>query len=205
MQWIAYCYADNFEEQEFDESILQTQSENILAVKERESLYEELEKKDKKLEETRRENEELRAKLTKKREKKEENYNFEIKDISEYETRKKYIDLELKLAGWDFDTNITEELKLTGMPNNKNEGYADYVLFGKNGLPLAVVEAKGQVLIQELDKTKQNYMQTVLKMNIIKDQLYIIQTDLKYICGMIKIIHQEKFRDFIHKMSYNYL
>ena len=121
---------------------LQTQSENILAVKERESLYEELEKKDKKLEETRRENEELRAKLTKKREKKEENYNFEIKDISEYETRKKYIDLELKLAGWDFDTNITEELKLTGMPNNKNEGYADYVLFGKNGLPLAVVEAK---------------------------------------------------------------
>lgn len=142
MQWIAYCYADNFEEKEFDESILQTQSENILAVKERESLYEKLEKKDKKLEETRRENEELRAKLTKKREKKEENYNFEIKDISEYETRKKYIDLELKVAGWDFDTNITEELKLTGMPNNKNEGYADYVLFGKNGLPLAVVEAK---------------------------------------------------------------
>ena len=142
MQWIAYCYADNFKEKEFDESILQTQSENILAVKERESLYEELEKKDKKLEETRRENEELRAKLTKKREKKEENYNFEIKDISEYETRKKYIDLELKLAGWDFDTNITEELKLTGMPNNKNEGYADYVLFGENGLPLAVVEAK---------------------------------------------------------------
>lgn len=142
MQWIAYCYADNFEEKEFDESILQTQGENILAVKERESLYEELEKKDKKLEETRRENEELRAKLTKKREKKEENYNFEVKDISEYETRKKYIDLELKLAGWDFDTNIAEELKLTGMPNNKNEGYADYVLFGKNGLPLAVVEAK---------------------------------------------------------------
>lgn len=142
MQWIAYCYADNFEEKEFDESILQTQSENILVVKERESLYEELEKKDKKLEETRRENEELRAKLTKKREKKEENYNFEVKDISEYETRKKYIDLELKLAGWDFDTNITEELKLTGMPNNKNKGYADYVLFGKNGLPLAVVEAK---------------------------------------------------------------
>ena len=28
------------------------------------------------------------------------------------------------------------------MPNNKQEGYADYVLFGANGLPLAVVEAK---------------------------------------------------------------
>ena len=53
MQWIAYCYSDNFEEKEFDESILQTQSVNVLAVKEKESLYEELEKKDKKLEETR--------------------------------------------------------------------------------------------------------------------------------------------------------
>ena len=142
MQWIAYCYSDNFEEKEFDETILPTQSLNILTVKERENLYEELEKKDKKLEETRKENEELRAKLTEKREKAKENYTFEVKDISEYETRKKYIDLELKLAGWDFETNITEELKLYGMPNNKNEGYADYVLFGKNGLPLAVVEAK---------------------------------------------------------------
>lgn len=142
MQWIAYCYSDNFEEKEFDESILQTQSINVLAVKERESLYEELEKKDKKLEETRKENAELRKKLTEKRTRKEENYNFEVKDISEYETRKKYIDLELKLAGWDFETNITEELKLSGMPNVHQEGYADYVLFGKNGLPLAVVEAK---------------------------------------------------------------
>ena len=76
MQWIAYCYSDNFEEREFDESILQTQGINVLAVKERESLYEELEKKDKKLEDTRRENEELRAKLTEKRTNKEENYNF---------------------------------------------------------------------------------------------------------------------------------
>ena len=142
MQWIAYCYSDNFKEKEFDESILQTQSVNVLAVKERESLYEELEKKDKKLEETRKENAELRKKLTEKRARKEENYNFEVKDISEYETRKKYIDLELKLAGWDFETNITEELKLSGMPNVHQEGYADYVLFGKNGLPLAVVEAK---------------------------------------------------------------
>lgn len=50
--------------------------------------------------------------------------------------------MELKIAGWDFETNIQEELKLQGMPNNQNVGYADYVLFGKNGLPLAVVEAK---------------------------------------------------------------
>ena len=142
MQWIAYCYSDNYIEKEFDENILPKQTVNILPVKEREYLYEELEAKDKKLEETRKENEELRKQLTEKRESKKENYIFEVKDISEYETRKKYIDLELKIAGWDFDTNIQEELKLKGMPNNQNVGYADYVLFGNNGLPLAVVEAK---------------------------------------------------------------
>ena len=140
--WIAYCYSDNFEEKEFDENILPKQTINVLAVKERETLYQELEAKDKKLEETRKENEELRKKLTQTRENKKKNYAFNVKDISEYETRKKYIDLELKLAGWDFETNIQKELKLQGMPNNKQEGYADYVLFGKNGLPLAVVEAK---------------------------------------------------------------
>ncbi len=140
--WIAYCYSDSFEEKEFDENILPKQTINVLAVKERETLYQELEAKDKKIEETRKENEELRKKLTQTRENKKKNYGFKVKDISEYETRKKYIDLELKLAGWDFETNIQEELKLQGMPNNKQEGYADYVLFGKNGLPLAVVEAK---------------------------------------------------------------
>ena len=142
MQWIAYCYSDNYIEKEFDESILPKQTVNILAVKERETLYEELEAKDKKLAETRKENEDHRKQLTNKRESKKEKYIFEVKDISEYETRKKYIDLELKIAGWDFDTNIQEELKLKGMPNNQNVGYADYVLFGNNGLPLAVVEAK---------------------------------------------------------------
>ncbi|MCL2859282.1 MAG: DEAD/DEAH box helicase family protein [Oscillospiraceae bacterium] len=62
--------------------------------------------------------------------------------ISEQQTRKQYIDLDLKLAGWDFDKNITEELELQGMPNNEEKGFADYVLFGNDGKPLAVVEAK---------------------------------------------------------------
>ena len=140
MQWIAY--SDDFKEKEFDESILPHNCIMYNSLPEEYSLFNNWEMKDIKIEEVRRQNKDQREKLTKKREEKEENYNFEVKDISEYETRKKYIDLELKLAGWDFDTNITKELKLTGMPNNQNEGYADYVLFGKNGLPLAVVEAK---------------------------------------------------------------
>ena len=71
-------------------------------------------------------------------------------DISEAETRRLYIDLMLKEAGWDIlDTNgliqpskACIEVELQGMPNTHDVGYADYVLFGSNGKPLAVIEAK---------------------------------------------------------------
>ncbi len=71
-------------------------------------------------------------------------------DISEAETRRLYIDLMLKEAGWDvLDTEgaiqpskACIEVEVEDMPNNEGIGYCDYVLFGSNGLPLAVVEAK---------------------------------------------------------------
>lgn len=71
-------------------------------------------------------------------------------DISEAETRRLYIDLMLKEAGWEvLDTEgaiqpskACVEVEVEGMPNNEGIGYCDYVLFGSNGLPLAVVEAK---------------------------------------------------------------
>ncbi len=66
--------------------------------------------------------------------------------ISEAQTRRLYIDLALKEAGWD---NLRDERELeyevTGMPHSTNPsgiGYADYVLWGDDGLPLAVIEAK---------------------------------------------------------------
>ncbi|MDD3304075.1 MAG: DEAD/DEAH box helicase family protein [Clostridia bacterium] len=142
MQWISYCYGQNYKELKFDESILPTESSNVLAVKEKENLYEELSRRDKKVEEAIKENQELRKQITQSRENKKNVYDFKIENISEAETRKRYIDLELKLAGWNFDTNITKELPVQGMPNTENIGFADYVLFGENGLPLAVVEAK---------------------------------------------------------------
>lgn len=65
---------------------------------------------------------------------------------SEQETRKLLIDLLLREAGWD---NLREgkekEFEVTGMPLTTNPsgiGYVDYVLWGDNGLPLAVIEAK---------------------------------------------------------------
>ncbi len=66
--------------------------------------------------------------------------------VSEAETRRRYIDLSLKESGWNVLREGREmEYEVTGMPLSTNPsglGYVDYVLWGDNGLPLAVVEAK---------------------------------------------------------------
>ncbi|TVQ26889.1 MAG: DUF4145 domain-containing protein [Spirochaetaceae bacterium] len=63
-------------------------------------------------------------------------------DYTEAETRKYLIDVELRRAGWPLDQDRDREYKVTGMPNNQGVGYVDYVLWGDDGKPLAVVEAK---------------------------------------------------------------
>lgn len=70
--------------------------------------------------------------------------------MSEAETRKLYIDLYLQEAGWDvLDANhvvqpgkACVEIEVQGMPNTQGIGYCDYVLYGRDGKPLAIVEVK---------------------------------------------------------------
>ncbi len=62
-------------------------------------------------------------------------------DYSEAETRDYFIDLLLKEAGWQLDAK-NFEIEVSGMPNNQGKGFVDYVLWGDNGKPLALVEAK---------------------------------------------------------------
>jgi len=63
-------------------------------------------------------------------------------DYSEAQTRDIFIDLLLKEAGWNLDLPRDREFPVTGMPNSSNQGFVDYVLWGDDGKPLAVVEAK---------------------------------------------------------------
>jgi type I restriction enzyme R subunit len=63
-------------------------------------------------------------------------------DYCEAETRKYLIDQMLREAGWQPDGPRVAEYEVSGMPNPKELGYVDYVLWGDNGLPLAAVEAK---------------------------------------------------------------
>ena len=66
----------------------------------------------------------------------------ETHDWNEDQTRKLIIDLALQRAGWPLDQPNDREYEVTGMPNNQGIGFADYVLWGDDGKPLAVVEAK---------------------------------------------------------------
>ncbi|TFV52859.1 DEAD/DEAH box helicase family protein [Blastococcus sp. TF02A_35] len=63
-------------------------------------------------------------------------------DYSEAQTRDLIIDELLREAGWQLTDARDREFEVTGMPNAEGKGFVDYVLWGSDGLPLAVVEAK---------------------------------------------------------------
>ncbi|MDX8150502.1 DEAD/DEAH box helicase family protein [Patulibacter brassicae] len=63
-------------------------------------------------------------------------------DYDEQQTRDHYIDLLLREAGWALADPRDVEFPVDGMPNGQGRGFVDYVLWGDDGLPLALVEAK---------------------------------------------------------------
>jgi type I restriction enzyme R subunit len=63
-------------------------------------------------------------------------------DYDEAQTRDRYIDLLLREAGWALDRPEDTEFRVEGMPNNEGVGFVDYVLWGADGKPLGLVEAK---------------------------------------------------------------
>lgn len=140
--WIDYSYSKDYEERFFDESLLASGEEKRVKPEELKNLYDSLSSKDKKLAQILQENEELRKQMAEERKRHNQTREFHVDTISENETRKKYIDVELQEAGWVIGKNCTIEEPVTGMPNSTGIGYVDYVLWGKDNLPLAVVEAK---------------------------------------------------------------
>jgi type I restriction enzyme, R subunit len=63
-------------------------------------------------------------------------------DYNEAQTRDLFIDVLLKEAGWALADARDREFEVAGMPNGQAKGFVDYVLWGDDGKPLAVVEAK---------------------------------------------------------------
>ena len=88
------------------------------------------------------ENQALRQELTARRAAQQPSYTPRPLELSEYKTRKLYIDALLTDAGWTEGKDWVNEVVLPGMPNNAGEGRADYVLYDDSHRPLAVIEAK---------------------------------------------------------------
>ena len=63
-------------------------------------------------------------------------------DYDEAATRDRFIDLLLREAGWNPDAPGATEVEVAGMPNPTGQGFVDYVLWGDDGRPLGLVEAK---------------------------------------------------------------
>jgi type I restriction enzyme R subunit len=66
----------------------------------------------------------------------------DTRDYDEAAARDLFIDVLLNEAGWELAEQRDREYEVKGMPNAEGKGFVDYVLWGADGLPLAVVEAK---------------------------------------------------------------
>lgn len=82
------------------------------------------------------------SQLTQRRQEQKPAYVPKPLDLTEYETRKLYIDTMLQDAGWTEGADWLNEYPVEGMPNASGKGFVDYVLLGGDGRPLALVEAK---------------------------------------------------------------
>ena len=131
MDFIAYCYGESYTETTFDPTLLEAPAAPVAAAQP-EVDFDALIK----------ENERLKAQLTSRRAVREESYVKRPIDFTEAQTRKAYIDVMLEDAGWRRGKNWVDEYKIDEMPNKSGSGIADYVLFGDDGIPLAVIEAK---------------------------------------------------------------
>ncbi|CQD22475.1 type III restriction enzyme, res subunit [Mycobacterium lentiflavum] len=70
------------------------------------------------------------------------NQQSDDRDYNEAETRDRFIDVMLAEAGWPLTEARDREYPVAGMPSPDGKGFVDYVLWGEDGLPLAIVEAK---------------------------------------------------------------
>ena len=133
--FLAYCYGENYTEHTFNPALLAEQSAQPTPPAVDEDAA-------RKLDALIKENAALKEQLTQRREEQHQTYVPKPLEISEYKTRKLYIDAMLQDAGWVEGKNWLNEVKLPGMPNKSATGYADYVLYGDDGKALAIVEAK---------------------------------------------------------------
>ena len=150
IDFMACCYSAGYEEHTFDKNLINARIEKVKNSKAAtDTINEELAKVQEKtaqqevdLKKLIEENASLKEELSARRREQQQTYVPKPLDLSEYKTRKLYIDAMLVDAGWTEGKDWLNEVELDGMPNKSETGYADYVLYDDMHRPLAVIEAK---------------------------------------------------------------
>ncbi|MDO4281968.1 MAG: DEAD/DEAH box helicase family protein [Peptococcaceae bacterium] len=145
VSWIDCCYGVEYEERIFDEK--QIPREKVVVdekrIKEQENL---LGEKDAEIERLRAQIAKMSEQYTAEKEEHKQTRTFNPEDMSEFATRREFINVDMKAQGWMFegaDADVFEEFEVSGMAGVPGQlGYVDYVLMGRDGKPLAVIEAK---------------------------------------------------------------
>lgn len=109
IEWIDYCYGAEYTEHTFKESLIPQDKVtlNEKEIKEQASLLQEKEEETKKLYE---QIQMLSKQLKAEKEKHKEERHFNPETISEFKTRKIYIDVDLKMEGWI----LTARIRMSG-------------------------------------------------------------------------------------------
>ena len=142
IDWLDYCYGSTYETRAFSEAEIPAASVVIdtKKVREQQSL---IDLKDEEIKRLQAQIEALSARFT---EEKAQPHDDRAFDPTEAITRRDLIDIDLRELGWILDgpdQNVQTEFPVPdfqGIPGKT--GRVDYVLFGRDRLPLAIIEAK---------------------------------------------------------------
>ncbi|MCM1183672.1 MAG: DEAD/DEAH box helicase family protein [Roseburia sp.] len=169
VQWIEYCYGQEYTARKFDAALIpdaDAESKRIEAEYTR--VIEDIQKnadkivdeKDKQIQELLRLNALLSQERTAARKSHMEERIYAYDDnMAEWETRKRYIDADLKYSGYVFSQTekrncVETEYPVAGMPSASGTGFVDYVIWGDTGKIIALIEAKKTSVSAETGKNQ---------------------------------------------------
>lgn len=148
LNWLDYTYGADYKQRTFSEDAI-PKNKVVVAIKkpsqdELQKYKDEIESKDNTIEELKKQLAEALSSIQNNKDHPSNKPELKVEDLSEFQTRKMFIDEDLKTLGWRIDqVQVVEEYKVDDMEGIPGKtGYIDYALFGKDGSPLAVVEAK---------------------------------------------------------------
>lgn len=147
LNWLDYTYGVDYKQRTFDINAIPVNKVVIAKKPNREEIQkykDEIEQKDSTISDLIKQLAEAKAEIQNRKENPVSKPDLKLEDLSEFQTRKMFIDEDLKLIGWKIDqVQVVEEYPVDDLENIPGKkGYIDYALFGKDGSPLAVIEAK---------------------------------------------------------------